>query len=199
MVYRLIIILSCCLCFTSCGEDKLYLPKPRSFPKINYPEARVYQNFDESYCDFGFKFPQYSKVNQDKYFFEDKPVHPCWFDLNSTSFNSTLHCSYYPLNGRKSLDDLVNDAYRLAGKHNVKAEYYEESVLNYPGNVKGVFFEIEGDVATPVQFFLTDSVNHFFRASLYFNSRVNPDSIAPILDYVKEDLDTMLQSFTWKK
>lgn len=198
MMYRVVLGMALVILLSGCQEEKLFLPKPRSFPKISYPETKVFQNFGESYCDFGFRYPTYSSIKQDKYFFEDKPVHPCWFDIESSLFNATMHCSYYPLNGRKSLDDLVNDAYRLAGKHNVKAEYYEESVLNYPGDIKGVLFEIEGDVATPVQFFLTDSTSHFFRASLYFNSKVNPDSIAPVLDYVMQDIDTLLQSFYWK-
>jgi len=198
MIYRLILSLSFFILLASCQEDKLFLPKPRSFPKISYPDTKIYKDFNENYCDFGFRYPSYSTIKQDEYFFEEKPVHPCWFDIQSNVFNATMHCSYYPLSGRKSLDDLVNDAYRLAGKHNVKAEYYEESILNYPGDVKGVLFEIEGDVATPVQFFLTDSTTHFFRASLYFNSKVNPDSIAPVLDYVMQDIDTLLQSFHWK-
>lgn len=183
--------------FTACGEEKLFIPKPRSFPKIEFPAEKKYSDFDESYCSFGFRYPEDVEVKQDKYFFDGKPVHPCWFDLNRKLFNSTIHCSYYPVDGRKSLDDLVNDAYKLAGKHNVKAEFYEETVLDLPGNVKGVLFEIEGDVATPLQFFLTDSTDHFFRASLYFNNSVNPDSIAPILDYVKTDIDTLLESFYW--
>jgi len=59
-------------------------------------------------------------------------------------------------------------------------------------------FEIEGDVATPIQFFLSDSTNHFFRASLYFENKVQVDSMAPVYEFVRQDIDTLLSTFYWK-
>ncbi len=182
---------------SSCERENLIIPKPRLYPKVNFP-SKEYQDFQKDYCSFGFRFPNYAEIKKDDYFFEDKPYHPCWFDIEIPSLNGKLHCSYYPVGKRKDLDNLVNDAYKLAGKHNVKAEYYEEQVIRLPNKVNGVLFEIEGDVATPLQFFLSDSTNHFFRASLYFNDKVNSDSIAPIYDFVKADIDTLIHSFYWK-
>jgi len=194
---KTIFILAVLLFVISCKEENLYLPKPRMYPKVNFP-AKNYQDFDKEYCSIGFRYPTYAKILKDEYFFDDKPLDPCWFDLSIPSLNGTLHCSYFPVSNRSDLDELITDSYELAGKHNIKAEYYNEFVLDYPGNVKGVLFEIEGDVATPVQFFLSDSSNHFFRGSLYFNNQVRPDSMSPIYDFVRQDIDTLLHSFYWK-
>ncbi len=191
-----IVVIFLVLCFCACKRDEVYIPKPRSFPRVEYP-VKKYQEFNESYCDFGFSYPSYSEIEQDEYFFDEKPVDPCWFDIVTTQFNATLHCSYYSIDRETPMDKLVNDAFKMAGKHNIKAEYYSEKVIKRDGNVGGIVFEIEGDVATPIQFFLTDSTDHFFRASLYFNNKVRPDSMAPIYKFIKQDIDTLINTLHW--
>ena len=59
---------------------------------------------------------------------------------------------------------------------------------------------IEGvEAASPFQFYLTDSVDHFVRGALYFNVVPNNDSLAPVIDYLKDDMRHMIETFEWKK
>ncbi|MEN9510948.1 MAG: hypothetical protein RLZZ370_767, partial [Bacteroidota bacterium] len=37
------------------------------------------------------------------------------------------------------------------------------------------------------------------RGALYFNAKTNPDSVAPVLQFLSEDLNHMIQRFRWKK
>jgi hypothetical protein len=60
-----------------------------------------------------------------------------------------------------------------------------------------MIYSIEGPSASPFQFYLTDSAQHFLRGSLYFNSRTNPDSLAPILNFVRIDLSHLINTFEW--
>lgn len=196
IVKQSIFIVTILLCCISCGEETVYNPKPRSFPKVIYPE-RTYVPFTEDYCNFTFNYPDYAEIIKDQYFFDEKPEDECWFDLNLVPFNGSLHCSYIGLDSREHFDKMINDAFTMVGKHNIKTQYRDEFPIQ-KGNVTGMIFSLEGEVASKMQFYLTDSVSHFFRASLYFNSRVNADSIAPIYDYVKEDVLTMIESFEWK-
>ncbi len=179
-------------------ESSVGLPKPRMYPRIFYPESGNYTKFDTTFCSFTFKYPAYSKIVQDSFYFQDTPLHPCWFNINIPALNATLHCSYYNIDQKKSLSSLVNDAFEIAGKHNIKANYRRESVLDNRYGVKGIMFEIDGPVASPAQFYLTDENKHFFRASLYFNSKVNPDSTAAVLAFLKPEIDTILSTFQWK-
>jgi len=64
-------------------------------------------------------------------------------------------------------------------------------------DVSGIIFEMSGEVATPVQFFLTDSTQHYLRGSVYFYSQVDPDSMAVVYDFVKEDVAKLIESFEW--
>jgi len=36
------------------------------------------------------------------------------------------------------------------------------------------------------------------RGALYFNEQPRLDSIQPVLDFVKKDIDVMIRSFKWK-
>ena len=181
----------------ACGNPNISTPKPRMYPKVVYPERNAV-SFDESYCAMSFEYPDYFAVNKDEYFFDSKPIDPCWFDLQSTALNSQLHCSYIPIEDRSHFDKLVQDAFKMTSKHNQKANYRKEQLIeNKEEKVYGLLFEHEGPVASPLQFFVTDSTSNFFRGSLYFRSKVNPDSIAPVYTFVKDDVLKMIESFKW--
>jgi gliding motility-associated lipoprotein GldD len=57
---------------------------------------------------------------------------------------------------------------------------------------------MKGNTASPIQFYLTDSTKDFFRAALYFNNIPNQDSLAPVIDYLREDIMMMMETFRWK-
>jgi gliding motility-associated lipoprotein GldD len=195
---RIILYLGLVYTLCSCGEVAIKMPKPRMYPKVDYPSAAGNLKFDTTFCNFTFQYPKYATVVQDSFFYEGKPIHPCWFDINIPDLNASLHCSYYKVTKEKDLSSLINDAFNIAGKHNIKANFRKESVIENESGAKGILFEIEGPVASPLQFYLTDEKNHFFRASLYFNSKVNPDSTAPVLKFIKPEIESMIASFEWK-
>lgn len=181
----------------SCREPEATIPKPRMFPRVEFP-VKAYQAFDESYCAFNFDYPKYAEVIRDTAFFGEKPVHPCWFDILIPSLNGRLHCSYYPIRSNAELEKLIDDAFVFASKHNRQADYRDELKIQKPNDVSGVLFDVSGEVATPVHFFLTDSTQHYFRASLYFNNQVNPDSMEIVHEFVKDDIAQMIETFEWK-
>ena len=183
--------------WSGCGDEAIKLPKARMFPKVVYPEKNM-TAFDTSLCNFTFRLPDYCNIVRDSFIFDGKPSHPCWFDIQISALNASIHCSYYTITKSKTLSGLINDAFYIAGKHNIKANYRKESIIYTPQGIKGVLFDIEGPVASPVQFYLTDEKNHFFRGGLYFNSKVNPDSTAPMLTFIKTDIDSLISSFKWK-
>ena len=182
--------------FQAC-EDVIYSPKPRGFPKVIYPEKN-YVPFEADYCDFSFERPDYSVIQQDTLFFEAKPIHPCWFDVFIPQFDARIHCSYYPIDENNNFDKLTNDAFVMANKHNLKANFIDDLVIRKPNGVGGIVFNIEGPVASSFQFFLSDTTSHFFRGALYFNTQARPDSLKPVIEFVKTDVMHMINTFEWK-
>ena len=181
----------------SCGQEGIGTPKPRAYPRVEYPD-KAYRQFDEGYCNFTFEYPNYALIQQDTSFFDERPAHPCWFDIYFPDFDSRVYCTYYPIEGKQSFEKLQQDAFEMVNWHNKKANYIEELNIKKDNGVSGIAFIIEGPAASPLQFYLTDSTQHFMRGSLYFNTQVQPDSLAPIYSFVEEDILKMIETFEWE-
>ena len=168
--------------FVTC-KNSVYNPKPRMYPKIDFPVksyARV-AIFDENG----------NKV------FNEKIENDCWFNLVFPELNGSLYFSYFGLKNSKDLEKHIKDAYKLVREHHVKADFIDEFPISKPNKVFGMLYAIEGPSASPFQFYLTDSSQHFLRGSLYFNSRTKPDSLAPILNFVRIDLSHLINTLEW--
>ncbi|MXV14689.1 gliding motility lipoprotein GldD [Pedobacter sp. HMF7056] len=175
----------------ACGND--YAPKPRGYFKIDLPE-KAYQAYSGE-CPFEFDYPVYSKVVPDSM----GGSKACSPNLLFPKFNGRIHLSYYEVANRERLNELVEDAYKLAYKHVAKSTGIDRQEINYPSkNVYGALYHIEGNTASSVQFYLTDSSRHYIRGALYFREEPRLDSIQPVLDFVKKDIDVMIRSFRWK-
>lgn len=187
------LILMSCVFLSACGgdDDDTIAPKPRAYFRLSFPEKK-YVKYD-SICPFTFEMPAYSKMDNDHY----PGAEPCWLNLNFPTFNGTLHLSYKPVNG--NIKGYLEDTYTLASKHQIKASGIEEQMISKDSNkVYGLIYDIEGNAASSIQFFLTDSTKHFIRGALYFNAVPNTDSISPVVNFIKEDIYHMIGTFKWK-
>lgn len=181
----------------ACGTEAVPEPRPRGFPRIDFPE-KAYQTFDTGFCDFTFAYPVYADIIQDAYFFGEEAVHPCWFDVYVPFLAGRVHCSYIPVENPEHFARLHNDAFQMTYKHAIKARSIEETPFRNKHGVSGFTFRLEGPVASSYMFYLTDSTEHFLRGSLYFDTQARPDSLRPAVEFLKEDVDHMLQTFRWK-
>ena len=181
----------------ACSNQREVAPRPHQFPKVLFP-TKSYVQFQLQDCPFSFKMPNYSSVSKKQYLFENIPAGKCWFDLELSEFDATIHFSYYSVNSNNRFDELVNDAFTMASKHNIRASFREEKTIENLYGSSGVIFDIKGPVATPYQFFISDTTSHFLRGSLYFNQGTRSDSLAPIIDFLYEDIEIILSSLSWQ-
>jgi len=180
----------------SCGESDAPLPKPRMYPRVDFPERNL-ETFQTDYCNFTFEKPSYTQVIQDEKFFDEDAKDPCWFDLYYPAFDAKIHCSYYPIDSKERFIKLKNDAFVLSQKHNIVANYIDEIPVSKSESVKGFIFSLEGEVASPVQFYLSDEKTNFLRGALYFNTKSRPDSLAPMVNFIKADVLKLVETFEW--
>lgn len=197
------VVLAFCLLWSlmACTEERIPIPKPRVYPKVVYPE-REYVRLDKDYCSFSFEYPDYMHFEHDSMLVNRQAKHPCWFVLQLPALNGSLHFTYTNIGGNNqtesNLFDVIQDSYTLTEKHNIKATGRAETpFLDPTRNIYGITYAVDGDVASPYHFIVTDSVQHAVWASLYFNSLPDADSMAPVVAYVQEDLDRILETFRW--
>lgn len=170
-----------------------YTPKPRGYFRIDLPE-KSYQQFDTSY-PYAFEYPIYATISESEHALNEN----YWIDINFLQFNATLHMSYKSVDG--DLITYLEDAYTLATKHIPKADaIYDSVIIKRNKNIFGLTYQIEGgEVASPYQFLLTDSTSHFVRGALYFNTVPNNDSLQPVIEFLKQDINHLINTFSWNE
>lgn len=179
--------------FSSCNsEEEAIVPKPRGYFRIDLPENK-YANYSSD-CPFAFEHSIYSSVNTDT----RRGAEPCWLDIVYPKFNGTIHLSYKPLDN--NIGKFLEDSRILVTKHEIKASAIDEQIIVIDSlKVYGLIYSIQGNTASALQFYLTDSTRHFVRGALYFNAVPNSDSIAPVLEFIRKDVYRMIQSFRWRE
>jgi len=121
----------------------------------------------------------------------------CIRDRLYPAYKARVHLSYKPVTD--NLYDLLEDNIRLAYNHVVKADAIDEHLfINEDTHLYAMMFEIKGDAASPLQFLATDSARHFLRGSLYFQTAPNRDSLAPVINYITEDVVHLIETLQWK-
>lgn len=185
-----VIAIAVVLIFTGCRER--LLPRPRGYYHIDLPEKH-YVLYD-SLCPFIFEYPSYGKLTESS----EPDAEPCWFDIVFNSYRARIHISYKPVAG--NLPSLLEDTYTLVYNHTIKADAIREIPFsNDEENVSGLLYDLRGNTATAVQFYLTDSTRHFLRGSLYFYASPNEDSLSPVISFFREDIIHLIETTRWKE
>ena len=186
-----VVLLLLILTAVSCGNRNPQ-PKPRGYFRIDMPEKQ-YVTLD-TMRHYSFEYPTYAIITPDYYSLDEKD----WVNVEFPDFKGTIHISYK--NVDLNLSDYVEDAYRMITKHITKATGIRDSVIIDRGRrVYGLVYSLEGEgVASPLQFYLTDSIQHFMRGSVYFNIYPNNDSMQPVIKFISEDVKHLINTLEWK-
>lgn len=195
-MYKFCFILSVVAAIGFAACNSRFTPKATGYPAIELPNKNYLSNAVID-LPYSFDIPSYAVVDKK---IENGGVNQQqkgWMNLQFPTLNATLYISYNAVQKDK-LEVLVRDAYNFANNHSNKASFIEDSAFENPNGLKGVFFHLGGDVASPYQFFITDSSRHFLRGALYFDTTPNADSLAPVIDFLYQDLKQLVNSFHWK-
>jgi len=176
----------------SCNSD--YLPKPKGYNRIVLPENE-YQMLPDTF-PYSFEYSKYAKILPDSSWISE----PYWIDIFYPTLGSSITMSYKPVNESvDSLKDYLRTAYRLTSKHQIKAYAIDEYIFETDRGKTAVLANLSGEVPSQYQFFVTDSVNHFLRGALYFNTATKNDSLAPVIKFIQDDIMHMLNTLDWQE
>ncbi len=174
----------------SCGNDD-YAPKPVGYFRIDLPEPTYVEK--QPHCPFRFETSAQSRLE----FFDTTITSGCWFDIHYPAFQAKMHLTYKPVSG--NLREYLEESRSMTYEHQVKASRISSTIIRQDDKrLYGLVYDLGGNVASPVQFYITDSTDHFLRGSLYFEARPNPDSIAPVLNYIRKDIGHIIDTFSWE-
>lgn len=179
------------LAMAGCNAE--YTPKPKGYNRIDLPAA-AYQPLQDEH-PYTFEYSKHAKIRPDS----SMIAQPHWINIIYPSLGANVQLTYKAINDNpKMLNDLIEDARKLTGKHQIKAYSIEEMEIRTPqGDIASVF-ELEGEIPSQFQFYVTDTTTHFFRGALYFTTATQNDSLAPVIEYVKKDIVHMLNTLEFK-
>lgn len=176
----------------SCTRD--YQPKPKGYNRLILPEASYQVSPDT--LPYRFEYSRHARFMKDTSWVREKH----WVEIYYPQLKATIHVTYKQIKGSKSLlKEYLDDAYVLTAKHQIKAYAIEETIVKTPGGKTAVVAELEGEVPSQFQFTMTDSANNFLRGAVYFNVRVQNDSLRPAIEYVKKDAMHLINTLEWNK
>ncbi|HRR04504.1 MAG TPA: gliding motility lipoprotein GldD [Bacteroidales bacterium] len=172
-------------------KEEAYTPKPKGYFRIELP-PHAYQTLDTT-LPFTFQYSQYAT-----YHFSQKENGDYWLYLNYPKLNAEINFTYSKLAG--DLRQRIIEEDKILSFHYQVADNIEYSIISDPTyQIYGQLYDIEGiSVATPLSFWLSDSVSHFLRGTLYFNNPPNNDSLQPVIQYIREDMLKLISSFKWE-
>ncbi|WVK14488.1 gliding motility lipoprotein GldD [Flavivirga abyssicola] len=178
----------------SCGGD--YVPKPKGYLRLDYPRAK----YIEAKVDVPFSFETNTLATKINSVSVEAATKSYGLNLEYPTLKGTIFLTYKAIeNDEKNLASYLRDARKFTEKHMAKAdEIPEYPYINEENKVYGSFVEVKGNVASPAQFYVTDSVNHFLTGSLYFYARPNYDSILPAANYLQKDIRHLMETIQWK-
>ena len=169
----------------SCGSDPL--PKPKSYLKLQYP-ASSYVKLDTN-CPYSFEISKNAVVH-----FQNN----CWAKIEYPKLKATLHITYREVNN--NLEDILREVEKMTFEHTIKADVINATPYeNFNKKVYGKLYNIEGNVATNIQFRVTDSLKHVLSGALYFYAKPNYDSIVPAVKYIEKDIMRLVETIEWKE
>ena len=183
IIYKSITVFySIALLFLLASCNSNFTAKPQGYFNIDFPKHE-YQLFDQPGYPYTFEYPVYAKVLKDSTFFGETTENPWWINIDFPQFTGRIYVSYKEI-GKNNFDTLIKHAYILTGKHSSKAYSIDDSLINTPNQIHGMFFSVGGDVATSNQFYLTDSTKHFLRGAMYFDATPNADSLGIVNQFL---------------
>lgn len=184
-IYSLLFI----ICLFACRKEQT--PKPRGYYRIAFPN-KEYRLLNKP-LSYDFRIPVYATVTPDLL----NPDQKEWITVEIPGNHAQIHISYKKVD--HNLSRLIEESRSLVYKHSQKASSIEEQVFVHPAkNIYGMLYTLKGNAASPMQFYLTDSINHFLRGALYIKEIPNYDSLRPVIKFLSEDVIQMIESTEWK-
>jgi gliding motility-associated lipoprotein GldD len=193
---RFLILLALMTCTWSCRD--LSVPKPVGYFRIDLPQKEyiAFNNNQEKNKElpFSFEYPAYGKLSSG----DENAGKPGWLNIEFPFYKAKIYLTYKDINN--DFEVLMEQTYKMNVKNHIsKADAIREQVIsNQDNKVYGILYDLKGNTASAVQFYVTDSVKHYLRGSLYFAAEPDADSLEPVIDFFRGDIVHLIETLKWK-
>ena len=190
----------------ACGGGNDYTPKPQAYLRIDLP-PHLYDTYDTTALPFTFDYSRSALVQWKEVRHVDTLGRPVpaprgerWLTVIYPQYKGYLFLTYKPLHSLRNFQEQVDTAYKSMQTHFVYSSGIDENrFVDAAHHLYGTTYRIKGqNVASTYQFWVSDSTHHFLRGAFYIDETPNSDSLAPILNYIQDDIDHLIETLRWK-
>jgi gliding motility-associated lipoprotein GldD len=192
-----IMLLSCSVIALNSCRPPVYTPKPIGYYRIDLPEHR-YKKFENPEFPYSFEYPVYGYAYKDTLTADSrKPENKYWMNIDFPQWAGRIYLSYKRIDTKDNIGKLLEDTHEMSYYHTKKADYINPKDFTNENGVAVITFSVGGNAASAYQFIATDTSKHFIRGSLYFDVTPNADSLKPVNELLKEDIDHLISTLKW--
>ena len=190
---KLLYLMLCCLALAACHQGN-ETRKPQAYLRIDLP-PHAYTLCDTAALPFTFERSNLSQIEWKKNQPTDK-----WFTITYPKYKGYVFMTYKQMRGVQDLRAQIDTSYKFVEGHfSYSSGIDENKFVDRPNHLSGTTYHLKGqNVASTYQFWVTDSVRHFLRGALYIDCTPNNDSLAPVLNYIQDDINHMIESIRWR-
>ena len=194
MKTRSVFLWICLAVLAAACSDGNETPKPQAYLRIDMP-PHAYSVCDTMALPFTFELSNLAEVQWKKNLPRDK-----WFTIAYPKYKGYVFMTYKAMNGVRDLRAQIDTSYKFVEGHfSFSSGIDENKFVDREHRLSGTTYHLKGqNVASTYQFWVSDSNRHFIRGALYIDCTPNNDSLAPVLDYLQEDINHLIESIRWR-
>ena len=194
MKTRSVFLWICLAVLAAACSDSNETPKPQAYLRIDMP-PHAYSVCDTMALPFTFELSNLAEVQWKKNLPRDK-----WFTIAYPKYKGYVFMTYKAMNGVRDLRAQIDTSYKFVEGHfSFSSGIDENKFVDREHRLSGTTYHLKGqNVASTYQFWVSDSNRHFIRGALYIDCTPNNDSLAPVLDYLQDDIDHLIESIRWR-
>jgi len=188
--YKILFLFGLFLFHFSCDESN-YLPREKGFLRLEF-EKPTYNTFSDESSALNFiyndAYSSFEIVSDEKIVLRYKDI------------KISIVLSDVKLENISSFEESIQNFYMFLEPHRKKSNQISIKEFTSADNKRfAKVIEMRGQVASPLQFYVTDSINHFLFGSMNIMEKSDYDSIYPSVMYVKNDIFSIIESVNWEK
>ena len=188
--YKILFLFGLFLFQFSCDESN-YLPREKGFLRLEF-EKPTYNSFSDESSALNFiyndAYSSFEIVSDEKIVLRYKDI------------KISIVLSDVKLENISSFEESIQNFYMFLEPHRKKSNQISIKEFTSADNKRfAKVIEMRGQVASPLQFYVTDSINHFLFGSMNIMEKSDYDSIYPSVMYVKNDIFSIIESVNWGK
>ena len=175
--------------FSACRRK--YTPLPDGYFRIDpYPESYQRTSLLQPFISFEVSDSATVVLRNDTSQHKNSAL---WLNIRYPRYRATLYCSYHPL--RNNLDQLLAESKELVYRQSIRPDAIRAgSYEDDQQKIYATLYDLSVESATRFQGVATESTRYLLRGALYFDEPGKSDSIAPVVDYLTQEIIHLIES-----